>query len=64
MTRAKAWVAVDAGKQHHWAVNRARGYSAPLLTALWDHCQQAVYVPGRAVNRASESYRGEGKTGA
>ena len=103
MTRAKAWVGVDAGKQHHWAVvvdhdgavllsrrvanderailellaaagelagelvwavDLARGYSALLLAVLWDHRQQVVYVPGRAVNRASDGYRGEGKTDA
>ena len=98
MTRA--WVGVDAGKQHHWgvvvdpdgavllprrvandeqailellvmagdladeliwAVDLARGYSALLLAVLWDHRQQVIYVPGRAVNRASDGYRGEGR---
>jgi transposase len=103
VTRAKAWVGVDAGKQHHWAVvvdpdgavllsrrvgndeqailellvvagdladeliwavDLARGYSALLLAVLWGHRQQVIYVPGRAVNRASDGYRGEGKTDA
>jgi Transposase len=47
-----------------WAVDLARGYNALLLAVLWDHRQQVVYVPGRAVNRASDGYRGESKTDA
>ncbi|GAA2350172.1 IS110 family transposase [Streptomyces violaceusniger] len=38
--------------------------SAPLPALLAAHGQQAVYVPGRAVNRMAGAYRGEAKTDA
>jgi hypothetical protein len=38
--------------------------SALLLALLAAHGQQAVYVPGRTVNRMSGAYRGEAKTDA
>jgi transposase len=57
-------VAGDLADELIWAVELARGYSALLLAVLWDHRQQVVYVPGRAVNRASDGRRGEGKTDA
>ncbi|MFI8878446.1 IS110 family RNA-guided transposase [Streptomyces sp. NPDC055243] len=48
----------------HWAVDIAGTASALLLALLAAHGQQAVYVPGRTVNRMSGSYRGEAKTDA
>ncbi|KND40056.1 hypothetical protein IQ63_00935 [Streptomyces acidiscabies] len=38
--------------------------SALLLALLAAHGRQAVYVPGRTVNRMSGAYRGEAKTDA
>ncbi|MFG1666281.1 IS110 family transposase [Streptomyces sp. Y7] len=48
----------------HWAVDIAGTASALLLALLGARGQQAVYVPGRTVNRMSGSYRGEAKTDA
>jgi transposase len=46
----------------HWAVDISGTSSALLLALLAAHGQQAVYVPGRTVNRMSGAYRGEAKT--
>ncbi|MEU9256600.1 IS110 family transposase [Streptomyces sp. NPDC048270] len=48
----------------HWAVDISGTSSALLLALLAAHGQQAVYVPGRTVNRMSGDYRGEAKTDA
>ncbi|MFF4484991.1 IS110 family transposase [Streptomyces sp. NPDC001544] len=47
-----------------WAVDISGTSSALLLALLAGHGQQAVYVPGRTVNRMSGAYRGEAKTDA
>ncbi len=47
-----------------WAVDISGTASALLLALLAAHDQQAVYVPGRTVNRMSGAYRGEAKTDA
>ncbi|GGQ83252.1 IS110 family transposase [Streptomyces asoensis] len=47
-----------------WAVDICGTSSALLLALLAAHGQQAVYVPGRTVNRMSGAYRGEAKTDA
>lgn len=47
-----------------WAVDISGTASALLLALLAAHGQQAVYVPGRTVNRMSGAYRGEAKTDA
>ncbi len=99
MTRA--WVGIDVGKEHHWAValdvngevllsrrvandeaaivelvdqmsaraghlrwavDLTNGYAAMLLAVLWERDQPVVYLPGKAVNRAADGYRSEGKT--
>ncbi|WP_432187543.1 IS110 family transposase [Streptomyces sp. Tue6028] len=52
------------GGQVRWAVDIAGTTSALLLAILAAHGQQAVYVPGRTVNRMSGSYCGEAKTDA
>ncbi len=96
-----AWVGIDVGKQHHWAValdadgevllsrrvandeaaivelvdqvsaraghlrwavDLTNGYAAMLLAVLWERDQPVVYLPGKAVNRAADGYRSEGKT--
>jgi transposase len=48
----------------HWAVDISGTASALLLALLAAHGQQAVYVPGRTVNRMAGAYRGEAKTDA
>lgn len=47
-----------------WAVDMAGGEPALLLARLTGHGQALLYIPGRVVNRASDGYRGEGKTDA
>ncbi|MGW4877654.1 IS110 family transposase [Streptomyces sp. NPDC004262] len=48
----------------HWAVDISGTSSALLLALLAAHGRQAVYVPGRTVNRMAGAYRGEAKTDA
>ncbi len=55
---------LDLADQIHWAVDISGTSSALLLALLAAHGQQAVYVPGRTVNRMSGAYRGEAKTDA
>ncbi|WP_148100444.1 transposase, partial [Streptomyces sp. NL15-2K] len=52
------------GDQATWAVDMAGGEPALLLALLVNHGQEVLYIPGRVVNRASDGYRGEGKTDA
>ena len=40
------------------------GEPALLLALLVNHGQEVLYILGRVVNRASDGYRGEGKTDA
>jgi transposase len=47
-----------------WAIDLADGPAALLITLLLHREQHLVYLPGIAVNRATDSYRGEGKTDA
>jgi transposase len=52
------------GDQVTWAVDQPEGGAALLIGLLVAGDQELLYIPGRAVNRASDSYRGEGKTDA
>ena len=47
-----------------WAVDLPDGGAALLIGLLAAGDQVLLYLPGRAVNRASGAYRGEGKTDA
>ncbi|MFE1835276.1 IS110 family RNA-guided transposase [Streptomyces sviceus] len=47
-----------------WGIDLADGGAALAITLLLDHEQPVHYISGRAIHRASESYRGEGKTDA
>ncbi|MFF3519044.1 IS110 family transposase [Streptomyces sp. NPDC002573] len=47
-----------------WAIDMTGGEPALLLALLVAHGQEILYIPGRLVNRASDGYRGEGKTDA
>jgi hypothetical protein len=51
----------NLAEEVHWAVDISGTASALLLAA---HGQQAVYAPGRTVNRMSGAYRAEAKTDA
>lgn len=47
-----------------WALDMTGGEPALLIALLVNHGQELVYIPGLAVNRATDSYRGAGKTDA
>jgi len=47
-----------------WAIDMTGGEPALPLSRLLAHEQEVLYIPGRLVNRASDGYRGEGKTDA
>ncbi|MFD9130747.1 MULTISPECIES: IS110 family transposase [unclassified Kitasatospora] len=57
-------LAVAGGRQVTWAIDMTGGEPALLLSLLVAHGQEVLYIPGRLVNRASDGYRGEGKTDA
>ncbi len=52
------------GRQVTWAIDMTGGEPALLLALLVNHGQEVLYIPGRLVSRASDGYRGEGKTDA
>jgi transposase len=52
------------GEEVTWAVDLADGGACLLIAILAGHDQRLLYIPGRTVNSASASYRGEGKTDA
>ncbi|WP_192902311.1 IS110 family transposase [Micromonospora globbae] len=54
----------DIGEQVTWAMDMSTGYVALLLAVLWHRGKSVNYVSGRAMNRASDGYRSEGKTDA
>ncbi|SEC24553.1 Transposase IS116/IS110/IS902 family protein [Streptomyces sp. 3213] len=47
-----------------WGIDLADGGANLVIAVLLNHGQQLLYIPGRTVNRASEGYRGDGKTDA
>jgi transposase len=55
---------LDLGDEVTWAMDLVDGGASLLLTLLLNHGQPVLYLSGRAVNRASSGYRGEGKTDA
>ncbi|MCX5233135.1 IS110 family transposase [Streptomyces sp. NBC_00233] len=57
-------LALADGEQVTWAIDMTGGEPALLLALLINHGQEVLYIPGRLVNRASDGYRGEGKTDA
>ncbi len=52
------------GGEATWGIDLADGGAALAITILLNHDQPVHYISGRAIHRASESYRGEGKTDA
>ncbi|MFD8292447.1 IS110 family transposase [Streptomyces lavendulae] len=55
---------VALGDEVTWGIDLADGGAALAITILLNHDQPVNYISGRAIHRASESYRGEGKTDA
>jgi transposase len=55
---------LSLGDEVTWGIDLADGGAALAITILFNHGQQVHYISGRAIHRASESYRGEGKTDA
>ena len=55
---------VDCATEVHWTIDLADGPAALVLALLLGRGQRVWYLPGVAVNRASDGYRGEGKTDA
>lgn len=52
------------GETVTWGIDLADGGAALAITLLLNHEQPVHYISGRAIHRAAESYRGEGKTDA
>ncbi|MGW6884946.1 IS110 family transposase [Streptomyces goshikiensis] len=52
------------GDEVTWGIDLADGGAALAIAILLNHDQPVNYISGRAIHRASESYRGEGKTDA
>ncbi|WP_280873857.1 IS110 family transposase [Streptomyces pseudovenezuelae] len=55
---------LDLGDEVTWGIDLADGGAALVIAILLNHGQPLLYIPGRTVNRASEGYRGDGKTDA
>jgi transposase len=55
---------LDLGEVTAWGIDLADGGAGLVIALLLNHGQHLLYIPGRAVNRASEGYRGDGKTDA
>ncbi|MFC8016304.1 IS110 family RNA-guided transposase [Streptomyces cinereoruber] len=52
------------GDEVTWGIDLADGGAALVIALLIQRDQLVHYISGRAIHRASESYRGEGKTDA
>ena len=52
------------GEAVTWGIDLADGGAALAIGILLNHDHPVHYISGRAIHRASESYRGEGKTDA
>ncbi|MFF4727608.1 IS110 family transposase [Streptomyces mirabilis] len=52
------------GDEVPWGIDLADGGAALAIAILINHGQPVRYISGRAIHRASEGYRGEGKTDA
>jgi transposase len=51
-----------SGGEPCWAVDQPGGGAALLLAVLWGGDQRVLYIPGLAVDRARDGFRGETKT--
>ncbi len=57
-------LAIADGREVTWAMDMTGGEPGLLINLLVNHGQELVYISGVAVNRATDSYRGQGKTDA
>jgi transposase len=57
-------LALADGDKVTWALDMTGGEPGLLIALLVNHGQELLYIPGRVVNRATDAYRGEGKTDA
>ncbi|MFB9593738.1 IS110 family transposase [Streptomyces racemochromogenes] len=57
-------LALADGDTVMWSMDMTGGEPGLLIALLLNHGQELVYLPGIAVNRASDSYCGAGKTDA
>jgi transposase len=57
-------LAIAGSREVTWAMDMTGGEPGLLINLLANHGQELVYIPGVAVNRATDSYRGQGKTDA
>ncbi len=55
---------IAEGRQVTWAMNMTGGEPTLVIAVLVNQAQELLYLTGRVVNRASDAYRGEGKTDA
>jgi transposase len=55
-------LAISSGEELCWAVDQPGGGAALLLALLWGCGQRVLYIPGLAVDRARDGFRGEAKT--
>ncbi|MER5222034.1 IS110 family transposase [Streptomyces flaveus] len=55
---------MDLSEEVTWGIDLADGAAALVIAILLNHDQPVLYLSGRAIHRASEGYRGEGKTDA
>ncbi|GHD79791.1 hypothetical protein GCM10010317_100920 [Streptomyces mirabilis] len=53
---------LDLGDEVTWDIDLADGGAALAIAIPFHHDQPVHYISGRAIHRAPESYRGEGKT--
>jgi transposase len=56
--------ALSLAEEVLWAVDQPGGGAALLLALLWERDQRVLYIPGLAIDRARDTYRGESKTDA
>jgi transposase len=54
-------LAISSGELS-WAVDQPGGGASLLLALLWGRAQRVLYIPGLAVDRARDGFRGEAKT--
>jgi transposase len=59
-----AVLAVAGGDPVVWATDLNSGGAALLIALLAERGQQLLYIPGRIVHHAAQTYRGDGKTDA
>jgi transposase len=57
-------LSIADGRDVTWTMDMTGSEPSLLINLLAGHGQELAYIPGVAVNRATDSYRGQGKTDA